>query len=157
MLSRVFQHVRRLAACCAIAAALSSTASVALAAPDPGAEVANLAEAYIGSPYRWGGTSPAGFDCTGFVLWVYGQFGVAMPHNEAGELDSGSSVDADDLRPGDVLVFANTYRRGLSHAGIYVGEGRFVHAADESHGVIISNLWDSYWGPRLVGATRPAD
>jgi len=164
VLSRVIHHVRRLAVRCALAATLSVycavaaapsfTASVALAAPDPGTEVADLAQQYVGSPYRWGGTSPAGFDCTGFVLWVYSQFGVAMPHNEAGELASGAPVASDDLQPGDILVFANTYRRGLSHAGIYLGDGRFVHAADESHGVMVSNLWDAYWGPRLVGASR---
>jgi cell wall-associated NlpC family hydrolase len=58
------------------------------------------------------------------------------------------------LQPGDVLVFANTYRRGLSHVGIYLGDGQFVHAADERHGVLVSSLWDSYWGPRFVGASR---
>ncbi|HEX8968062.1 MAG TPA: NlpC/P60 family protein, partial [Chloroflexota bacterium] len=120
----------------------------------PGADVADLAEQYVGSPYRWGGSSPNGFDCTGFVMWVYSQFGISMPHNEAGQLASGAPVGTDDLQPGDVLVFANTYRRGLSHVGIYVGDGRFVHAADESHGVMVSNLWDSYWAVRLVGASR---
>lgn len=120
----------------------------------PGAQVADLAAQYVGSRYVWGGASPSGFDCTGLVMWVFGQFGVAMPHSEAGQLTSGERVAADDLEPGDVLVFANTYRRGLSHVGIYLGEGRFVHAADESHGVLVSYLWDSYWAPRLVGATR---
>jgi cell wall-associated NlpC family hydrolase len=122
--------------------------------PTPGAEVADLAEQYVGSPYRWGGASPSGFDCTGFVMWVYSQFGVAMPHNEAGELASGERVGTDDLQPGDVLVFANTYRRGLSHAGIYVGNGQFVHAADERHGVMVSSLSDGYWASRLAGASR---
>ena len=60
------------------------------------------------------------------------------------------------LEPGDVLVIANTYRRGLSHTGIYIGEGQFVHAANERHGVTVSNLWDGYWGPRFAGASRPA-
>jgi peptidoglycan endopeptidase LytE len=120
----------------------------------PGPQVADLAQQYVGSPYRWGGTSPAGFDCTGFVMWVYAQFGVHLPHNEAGQLASGDRVGADDLQPGDVLVFANTYRHGLSHVGIYVGDGRFVHAVDERHGVAVSSLWDGYWAPRLVGATR---
>jgi len=154
----------------ALAAPDTSTAPVSapdtspapLAAPDtspaphvdPGPDVANLAERYVGSPYRFGGSSPAGFDCTGFVMWVYAQFGVALPHTEAGQLASGSRVDADDLQPGDVVVFANTYRRGLSHTGIYVGDGQFVHAADERHGVIVSALWDGYWGPKLVGAVR---
>jgi cell wall-associated NlpC family hydrolase len=139
-----------------------SGASAAMAAPDmapspsatPGIQVADVAQQYVGSRYVWGGSSPAGFDCTGFVMWVFGQFGVSMPHNEAGQLNSGDRVSADELQPGDVLVFANTYRSGLSHVGIYVGEGRFVHAVDESHGVLVSNLWDSYWAPRLVGATR---
>jgi cell wall-associated NlpC family hydrolase len=150
--------------CCACAAVLSLSANAAFAAPDaapasslvlaPGAQVANLAEQYVGTPYRWGGSSPAGFDCTGFVMWVYSQFGVDLPHNEAGQLASGASVPADDLQPGDVLVFANTYRRGLSHVGIYVGNGQFVHAADERHGVTVSNLWDGYWGPRFVAASR---
>ena len=153
LLSHVTHHVRLLAACCACALAISG-ASVASAAPDPGSEVADLAQQYVGSPYRWGGTSPAGFDCTGFVMWVYSQFGVSMPHSEAGQLASGERVDANDLRPGDVLVFANTYRRGLSHVGIYLGDGRFVHAVDEAHGVQVSPLWDSYWAPRFVGASR---
>jgi cell wall-associated NlpC family hydrolase len=117
-------------------------------------DLADLAEEYVGSAYRWGGASPAGFDCTGFVMWVYSQFGIALPHNEAGQLASGERVAAEDLQPGDVLVFANTYRRGLSHVGIYVGNGQFVHAADERHGVVVSDLWDTYWAPRFVGASR---
>ena len=162
MLSTVARAVRHIFLGCACALALLSSASVALAAPDaapapvtsPGVAVADLAEEYVGSPYRWGGTSPAGFDCTGFVMWVYSQFGVGLPHNEAGQLASGTPVDAGDLQPGDVLVFANTYRRGLSHTGIYVGNGQFVHAADERHGVVVSDLWDSYWASRFVGASR---
>jgi cell wall-associated NlpC family hydrolase len=125
-------------------------------APEPttGSQVATLAEQYVGSPYRWGGISPAGFDCTGFVMWVYSQFGVWLPHNEAGQLASGPRVNKDELEPGDVLVFANTYRAGLSHVGIYVGDGQFVHAVDEAHGVMLSALGDGYWAARLVGASR---
>ncbi len=88
-------------------------------------------------------------------MWVFNQFDVSLPHNEAGQLAGGASIPAEDLQPGDVVVFANTYRRGLSHVGIYVGGGQFVHAVNESHGVMASNLWDDYWGPRLVGASRP--
>jgi peptidoglycan endopeptidase LytE len=140
--------------------ALLSGVHVAAAEPaadalSPGAQLAQLATQYDGSPYRWGGTSPAGFDCSGFVLFVYSQFGIGLPHSEAGQLSSGPRVGLDELQPGDVLVFANTYRRGLSHVGIYLGEGRFEHAVDERHGVMTSNLGDGYWASRLVGASRP--
>jgi cell wall-associated NlpC family hydrolase len=175
--STVRPFVRSILVACVCASILAFTASSALAAPldspefvaslakpssdyqpapvaKPGVEVADLAEQFVGSPYRWGGASPSGFDCTGFVMYVYSQFGVAMPHNEAGQLASGENVSAEELKPGDVLVFANTYRRGLSHAGIYVGNGQFVHAADERHGVIVSSLSDGYWSSRLAGASR---
>jgi cell wall-associated NlpC family hydrolase len=170
VLSTVPSFVRHILVCCACAVVLAMSAGPALAAPvsagpalaapeltpepDDGAQVAALAEQYVGSPYRWGGASPAGFDCTGFVMWVFSQFGVALPHNEAGQLASGARVNTNELEPGDVLVFANTYRAGLSHVGIYVGDGQFVHAADERHGVTVSALWDGYWAPRLVGASR---
>jgi cell wall-associated NlpC family hydrolase len=166
VLSAVTHRVRRVALCCAGAALLVQT-SVAAAQPaptlvptlpgavePPGTQLADFATGYVGSRYRWGGASPAGFDCTGFVMWVFAQFGVSLPHTEAGQLASGTAVETDDLRAGDVVVFANTYRRGLSHVGIYLGEGRFVHAADERHGVQVSSLWDGYWGPRYVAATR---
>ena len=158
MLSAVAQHVQRFAVCCAVFGALFS-AHIAFTAPASapaaaGLQVADLAQQYVGSRYAWGGSSPAGFDCTGFVMWVFGEFGVSLPHNEAGQLASGDRVNAEELQPGDVLVFANTYRRGLSHVGIYLGDGRFVHAVDERHGVLVSSLWDSYWGPRFVGASR---
>jgi cell wall-associated NlpC family hydrolase len=124
------------------------------AVEDLGAQVADRAQQYVGSRYVWGASGPNAFDCTGFVMYVYGQFGISLPHNEAGQLASGTRVGADDLQPGDVVVFANTYRRGLSHVGIYVGDGQFVHAADERHGVTVSNLGDGYWSSRFVGASR---
>jgi cell wall-associated NlpC family hydrolase len=140
-----------------VASAAPASAALAVVPVEPapgGADVADLAAHYVGSPYRWGGASPAGFDCTGFVMWIYSQFGVSLPHTEAGQLGAGQQVDSSSLQPGDVLVFANTYRRGLSHVGIYLGGGQFVHAVDERHGVLISQLWDGYWGPRFVGASR---
>ncbi len=154
MLSAVLRvlSVLKIALLCVLA--LGATAPAFAAEEDPGVQIADLAEQYVGSRYVWGGTGPTGFDCTGFVMFIYGQFGVSLPHNEAGQLNSGVRVSGDELQPGDVLVFANTYRAGLSHVGIYVGEGRFVHAVDESHGVMVSNLWDGYWSPRFVGASR---
>jgi cell wall-associated NlpC family hydrolase len=149
-----FAAIRTTACLVALCALLSSAAAPAFAQDDSGTQVAEVAQQYVGSRYVWGGTSPSGFDCTGFVKFVFSEFGVDLPHNEAGQLASGTPVSAEALQPGDVLVFANTYRRGLSHVGIYVGDGRFVHAADEAHGVTVSNLWDAYWSPRLVGVSR---
>jgi len=156
LLPSVALHACRLAVVCALLGLLSAAGIASAApAPAPGVQVADLASLYVGSPYIWGGASPAGFDCTGFVMWVFGQFDVTLPHNEAGQLASGDAIGIDDLRPGDVVVFANTYRRGLSHVGIYLGEGRFVHAVNESHGVMVNSLADDYWAARFVGASRP--
>jgi cell wall-associated NlpC family hydrolase len=118
-------------------------------------QVATTAVRFLGYPYRWGGASPAGFDCAGFVAYVYGSEGVRLPSSLGGQLASGRRVAADELRAGDLVFFANTYMPGLSHVGIYVGSGRFVHAADEAHGVVTSSLWDHYWAPRYYGASRP--
>ena len=120
-----------------------------------GEGLASMALQYVGTPYRWGGTSPAGFDCSGFVMFLYAKVGVDLPRDQQGQLASGRRVEPGALIPGDVLVFQNTYRPGPSHSGIYVGDRRFVHAADERHGVTVSSLGDSYWAPRLYGASRP--
>jgi cell wall-associated NlpC family hydrolase len=155
VLSFAARNLKKTLFVAAVCTLLSCTAMPAFAAQDdPGTQVADFAQQYVGARYVWGGTGPSGFDCTGFVKFVYSQFGVDLPHNEAGQLASGAPVGADALEPGDVLVFANTYRAGLSHVGIYVGDGRFVHAVDEAHGVMVSNLWDGYWSPRFVGASR---
>jgi cell wall-associated NlpC family hydrolase len=157
VLSTLAQFSRHIVVSCAFAATLLFAPSARandVEVGQPGEQLAELAQSQIGARYRWGGTSPAGFDCTGFVMWVYSQFGVEMPRSEAGQLATGQRVSADELAPGDLLVFANTYRAGLSHVGIYLGEGQFVHAVDERHGVAVSNLWDAYWAPRFVGASR---
>jgi cell wall-associated NlpC family hydrolase len=156
--ARLIRHIVVSLACVFVLAGATTVfaASSDEAALDPGALVANVARGQVGARYRWGGTSPAGFDCTGFVKWVYSQVGVDLPRNEAGQLASGERVGADELQPGDLLVFANTYRRGLSHVGIYLGDSRFVHAVNERHGVTVSNLWDGYWSPRFVAASRVA-
>lgn len=135
--------------------AAANVEAIALEVEPPGVSVANLAASQAGAPYAWGGSSPYGFDCTGFVQWVYRQFGVELPRTEAGQWASGMPVGAENLEPGDILIFANTYRAGLSHVGIYLGEGLFVHAVDPRRGVMISVLWSEYWTPRFVGASRP--
>ena len=108
----------------------------------------------LGARYLWGGASPSGFDCSGFVWYVHKEIGRPVSRVLEGQLSGGPRISKDALQPGDTVFFANTYRPGLSHTGIYIGGGRFVHASDERTGVTISSLSDAYWGPRYIGATR---
>jgi len=120
-----------------------------------GGAIAALAATYVGYPYAWGGTSPAGFDCSGLVWYVFQRVGIQLPRDLPGQLASGTPVARDDLQPGDVVFFVNTYQPGLSHSGIYLGGGRFVSAIDEATGVAISSLSSPYWVSRYFAAARP--
>jgi len=107
----------------------------------------------LGTPYAFGGTSPSGFDCSGYVQHVFAMIGVHLPRTADAQYDAGSRIRG-GMQPGD-LVFFQTYEPGPSHVGIYLGNGRFAHASS-SHGVTISSLSDSYWAPRFIGAKRVA-
>ncbi|HET6315084.1 MAG TPA: C40 family peptidase [Chloroflexota bacterium] len=108
----------------------------------------------LGAPYVWGGSSPSGFDCSGFVWYAVRQAGKSISRGLLGEYNSGAHPSRDELRAGDLVFFQNTYAPGLSHNGIYVGNGQFVHAADEQSGVTVSSLASGYWASRWFGATR---
>jgi peptidoglycan DL-endopeptidase CwlO len=112
-------------------------------------EVVPIALRYLGVPYRWGGASPSGFDCSGLVMYVYGKIGISLPHHAASQYGYGRSVSRSQLRPGD-LVFFN----GLSHVGMYVGGGSFVHAPHTGDVVKISSLRDSWYAATWVGGRR---
>jgi cell wall-associated NlpC family hydrolase len=105
---------------------------------------------FLGVPYVFGGTSTSGFDCSGFVQHVFAMLGVGLPRTADAQYDVGRPA-VGGPRPGD-LVFFDTYG-GVSHVGIYLGKGQFVHASS-SHGVMVSHLSDSYWAARYVGAKR---
>jgi cell wall-associated NlpC family hydrolase len=110
--------------------------------------VVGIAMQYLGIPYVYGGSTPAGFDCSGFVMFVFAQVGVSLPHNAAAQYGYGTPVDRSQLQPGD-LVFFN----GLGHNGIYIGGGSFIHSPHTGDVVKISSLsgwYDSTW----VGARR---
>ena len=121
-------------------------------APPPDAHyggVVGIAMQYLGTPYVWGGASPGGFDCSGFIMYVYAQVGVSLPHHAASQYGMGTPVSRDQLQPGD-LVFFN----GLGHAGIYIGGGQFIHAPHTGDVVKISSLSDSWYASTWVGARR---
>ncbi len=105
-----------------------------------------------GVPYVYGGTSPYGFDCSGFTQYVFGVAGYDLPRTADGQYYSYRKVASNDLRPGD-LVFFSTYAEGASHVGIYVGNGQFIHSGS-STGVAVASLWDGYWGDCYLGAAR---
>lgn len=122
------------------------------------AHVEQRARAQIGAPYSYGGTSPGGFDCSGFTRYVFAQHGASLPHSSQAQFDMGARegfkrvYKRENLKEGD-LVFHKTTSARVGHAGIYIGEGKFV-SATSSGGVQIRSLYDSYWGPRWVAGTR---
>ncbi len=122
------------------------------AAPVRGQQIVNTAKQYIGVPYVWGGSTPAGFDCSGFVQYVFQLHGISLPRTSRQQWTAGKSIATSQLQPGD-LVFFNTSGSGVSHLGIWVGDGQFIHASS-SRGVMISALSNSYWSPRYMGARR---
>jgi cell wall-associated NlpC family hydrolase len=117
-----------------------------------GERAAILALRMVGTPYRWGGESPAGgFDCSGLVRWAYGQVGVDLPHNSYALNGEGDRVSRAKMESGDVLVFS-----GLGHVGLYLGGGRMVHAPHSGRHVEVVQLAATSYGRRLVGVRRVA-
>lgn len=118
---------------------------------------AHLAAAYaqdmVGKPYRYGGNSPSGFDCSGLVHYSYSRAGISLPRTTRTQLSVGSAVDAESLRVGD-LVFFDQEGRKSSHVGIYIGNGRFVHAPSSGKRVRVDSLDLDYWQQHFVAARR---
>ena len=112
--------------------------------------VISEAKKYIGSPYKWAGNTPAGFDCSGFTVYVFNKVGISLPRTAATQWDAATPVSSP--RVGD-LVFFETYKVGPSHVGIYLGDNKFISAA--STGVVISDMTSSYWKTRYLGAKSP--
>lgn len=112
--------------------------------------IVQTAYQYIGTPYSFGGTTPGGFDCSGFVRYVFANNGVYLPRTADAQYEVGRSVSS--LQPGD-LVFFSTYTYGVSHSGIYLGDGQFISATSSS-GVRVDYLTSGYWGDCYIGAKR---
>jgi peptidoglycan DL-endopeptidase CwlO len=123
-------------------------------APPAAAPLVAVALRYVGAPYRYGGADPSGFDCSGFVFFVSREAGRPLPRTIAEQSAAGPPLAASALQAGDLVFFADTYTEGLSHSGIYVGGGQFVHAGTEATGVVVSALANPYWASHWHGAVR---
>lgn len=116
-----------------------------------GSTVVATAQQYIGCKYIYGGTSPSGFDCSGFTSYVYKAHGVSLSRTAAGQYSNGVAVNRSDLQPGDLVMFGKS---GINHVAIYVGGGNIVHAANSSRGVTTDTINSGYYNKNYVGARR---
>ena len=125
------------------AGGVSAPASLGGSSLEKGIEIAKYAVQFVGCPYSWGGKSPAGFDCSGLVYYVYEQFGITLNRVAQEQAENGVHVDPSELQPGDILCFysGSSY---IGHAGIYIGNGMFVHAQNSATGVVITELAGHY-------------
>ncbi|MBI2297502.1 MAG: C40 family peptidase [Armatimonadetes bacterium] len=115
------------------------------------------AMAYLGTPYSRGGSSRGGVDCSGLVYMVCRANGISMPRTSRDQYGVGHRVSGGNLRPGDIVFFKDTYRSGISHVGIYIGDNKFVHAVRPGRGVSVTSLSDSYYASHWAGAYRVTD
>jgi cell wall-associated NlpC family hydrolase len=118
-----------------------------------GYALVGTALALRGAPYRNGGSDPNGFDCSGFTQYVFGQYGVSLPHAVREQFRSGKSVTPDDLAPGDLVFFVTT-EPGASHVAIAIGGDEFIHAPSSSGVVRVEHLSAAYWSQRFLGVRR---
>jgi cell wall-associated NlpC family hydrolase len=130
-----------------------SRGSVSYSLRSKGTQIVALAQQFLHVPYAWGGSSPGGFDCSGFVYYLYAKQGFYLPRMADGQFMAGQWVDKRELQPGD-LVFFETYESGPSHVGIYMGGGQFIHASSGAGEVTITPLSKSYYADRYLGARR---
>lgn len=135
------------------------TEPVAMAAPGSyyvpisGGYILAQAQNYIGVPYLFGGYSPEGFDCSGLIYYILDKAGYPCERTAAYQYNMGYSVSREDLSPGDLVFFANTYTSGISHVGVYAGGGKFIHAPNDGGSVCYSSL-SGYWSDHYHGARR---
>jgi cell wall-associated NlpC family hydrolase len=121
-------------------------------------DVASYAVQFVGHAYVYGGASPGAFDCSGLTMYVYAQHGVYLPHNAAAQFSTAHGAPVTtmaNLAPGDLVFFAGTAGPGISHVGVYIGGGRFVHAMAPGLGVQVSGIYEGYWVGHYAGAIRP--
>lgn len=119
----------------------------------PRTNIIETALSFRGVPYRYGGSDPHGFDCSGLVQYVFAQHGIALPREVRDQYEIGDEVRLTDVQPGD-LIFFETVSRGASHVGMAIGGNEFVHAPSSEGAVRIERFSSSYWASRVVGVRR---
>lgn len=120
-----------------------------------GSAIAQYALQFVGYPYVYGGSSPSGFDCSGFVRYVCSQLGYSVNRTASAQMDNGTPVSYSQLQAGDLVFFNNgNSSKRATHVGIYIGNGQFVHASTSTTGVIISDMNSAYYTTGFVGARR---
>lgn len=129
--------------------------SQAPAAGSIGEQIVAFAEQFLGTPYVWAGSSPSGFDCSGFVSYVFKNFGYTVNRTAASMYTNGVAVDKSELQVGDAVFFASS-SESIGHVGIYIGDGEFIHSSSGCGYVTISGLDESYYSRMYVGARRIA-
>lgn len=126
-----------------------------VAAPSSkGSEVVATAKKYLGCSYVYGGSGPSSFDCSGFTMYVFKQFGVSLAHGAVSQSNAGTYVSKDNLQPGDLVIFKDWDNKSIGHCGIYIGGGKFIHAANPKRGVVTDTLNSGYYYERYVTARR---
>lgn len=133
-------------------ASASSGSSGSSSSTSVGQRIATYAMNYLGCPYSYGGSSPSGFDCSGFAQYVFKQFGISINRTATAQLANGYSVSYSELRPGDLVFFG--YGNSAFHVGIYIGNNQFIHAENYGTGVCITSLSDSYYANSYLCARR---
>lgn len=118
-----------------------------------GQSIVATARNYLGYPYRAGGASPSGFDCSGFTTHVYKQYGINLPRTAFEQRSAGRHVPKSQLKPGDLVTFSGNTSTG--HVGIYIGGGNMIHAATPKKGVVVASINNPYFEPRYKGGVRP--
>lgn len=133
------------------------TRSAPALSPAQAGGIASFALQFTGTPYVWGGSRPGAFDCSGFTKYVYGQYGLNLPHSAAGQYSQnyGTFIDRGNLQPGDLVFFANTYKRGISHVGVYLGGGVVAQALAPGTPLAAVSMNSTYWNSKYYGALRP--
>lgn len=115
--------------------------------------IINESKKYLGVPYKYAGSTPSGFDCSGYTQYVYRKFGISLSRSSVGQASNGSRVSRNNLKPGDLVIFEGTYKAGPSHTGIYLGNDMFI-SATSSRGIAIASLNSNYWGSHYAYGRR---